>query len=208
MRQFDEIIQRLRQHFGTVAVHPSVAKTARRELCQRVPSVPDVLLSFWHYCDGIQVTRFEEGTIFGIQQSLSFYPLYCEPDLLGRFVPLRGDGCGNHDCLIVGQGSCEGAVVFWDHEVYDGAAYLLGGSLLGYLDMWADHMIHEFLPNGERDPRCKAPELDAWPWYGTPEYQHPWPFDESWMRERDPIACRILHDEKSRRWLLEQDDLT
>jgi hypothetical protein len=99
-------------------------------------------------------------------------------------------------------------VVFWDHEVYDGAAYLLGGCFLSYLDMWADHMVHEYLPTGERNPRCRPPEPDAGPWRGTPEYQHPWPFDESWMRERDPIADRLLGDASSRRWLSRQDDLT
>lgn len=192
MRQFDDIVQRLRQHFGAVTVNPPVSDAAFRELRQRVAGVPDVLLSFWRYCDGIRVTRFEEGELFGIERSLSYYPLCGDAQRLGRFVPLRGDGCGDHDCLIIGDGPCERAMVFWDHEVYDGAAYLLGGSLLNYLDMWADYMVHNFLPSGER----------------APEDQHPWPFDEAWMRERDPIADGLLGDESSRRWLLRQDDLT
>jgi hypothetical protein len=207
MRQFDQIVQKLRQHFDTVTLHPPAGEAALYELRERISAVPDVLLSFWRYCDGIRVTRYEEGDLFGIQRALSSYPLCGEDERLGRFVPFREDGCGDYDCVVVGDGPCEGAVVFWDHEIDDGAAYLLGGSLLGYLEMWADHMVHEYLPNGDRDPRCRAPKLDQWPWLGTPEYEHPWPFDEQWMRERDPVADRLLGDESSRRWLLRQDDL-
>ena len=49
MRQFDDIVQRLRQHFGAVTVNPPVSDAAFRELRQRVAGVPDVLLSFWRY---------------------------------------------------------------------------------------------------------------------------------------------------------------
>ena len=208
MREFDDIVQRLRQHFGTVTVQPPAGEAALHDLLQRVPAVPDVLLSFWRYCDGVRATRYEDGDLFGIQRALSSYPLGGDAQRLSRLVPLRGDGCGDYDCLVGGGGPCEGAMVFWDHEVSDGAAYLLGGSFLSYLDMWADHMVQEYLPSGERDPRCRPPKLDAWPWLGTPEYEHPWPFDESWMRGRDPVAARLLGDESSRRWLLKQDDLT
>jgi hypothetical protein len=78
--------------------------------------------------------------------------------------------------------------------------------LISYLEMWSDHMVHEYLPSGERNPRCKPPKLDTWPWLGKPEYEHPWPFDESWMRERDPVAVRLLDDASSRRWLLRQGE--
>lgn len=206
MREFDEIIRRLQQHFDTVTVHPPAGNDALQEVHARLPAVPDALLDFWHYCDGIKVTRYEEGDLFGIQRSLAVYPC-CDVGQVARFVPLRGDGCGDYDCLVVGEGRLEGVVVFWDHEVYDGPAYLLGGSLLSYLDMWADHMIHEYLPNGERDPRCQPPKLNVWPFLGKPEYRHPWPFDESWMRARDPIADQLLGDMSSRRALLRQDNL-
>ena len=98
-------------------------------------------------------------------------------------------------------------MVFWDHEVYDGPAYLLAGSLMSYLEMWADKLVHEYFPSGEIDPRCVPPELDGWPWLGRPEYRHPWPFDEAWLREHDPLAAELLGDESSRKWLLRQDDL-
>jgi hypothetical protein len=58
------------------------------------------------------------------------------------------------------------------------------------------------------DPRCQPPKLNEWPWLGTPKYRHPWPFDETWVRERDPLADKLLGDESSRQWLLRQDDST
>src|SRR5262245_10205856 len=142
MRHFDKIVQRLRRHFDRVTIHPPGDGAALHELRKRIPAVPDALLSFWRYCDGIRVTDFEEGDLFGLERSLSLHTLFDETHGLDRFVPMRGDGCGDYDCLVVGAGPCEGAMVFWDHEVYEGAAYLLGGSLFAYLDMWADHMVH------------------------------------------------------------------
>jgi len=204
MREIEDIIRKLRRHFGTVTVHPPAGEAVLRDLCERIPTVPDELLSFWRYCDGLCVIFDESGELFGVERSLLHYPVGEVTDLLGRLVPLRGDGCGDYDCLVVGAGPCEGAVVFWDHDIYDGAAYLLGGSLLGYLEMWTDRIVHENLPSGEKDPRCRPPKLDAFPWLGTPEYRHPWPFDEAWMRGHDPAAARLLADETSRRWLLRQ----
>jgi hypothetical protein len=207
MQKLNDIVLRLKQHFNSVTVHPPADHAAFCELRERIPAVPEALLSFWGYCDGIRVTDCE-GEIFGIRKVLDYYPLYDDTAGLGRFVPLRGDGCGDYDCLIVGVGQCEGSVVFWDHEIYDGAAYLLGGSFLNYLDMWAEHMVHEYLPDGEMDPRCQPTKLNKWPWLGSPKYQHPWPFDEAWVRERDPLADKLLSDESSRQWLLRQDDST
>lgn len=158
----------------------------------KVSNMSELRAAFVRQVVSLKIPVAQACATFGIERSLSYYPLCGEAQRLGRFVPLRGDGCGDYDCLIIGDGPCERAMVFWDHEVYDGAAYLLGGSLLNYLDMWADYMVHNFLPSGER----------------APEDQHPWPFDEAWMRERDPIADRLLGDESSRRWLLRQDDLT
>ena len=135
MKQFDDIIDRLRQHFENVTVHPPADAAALHEVRKRVPGVSDVLLSFWRYCNGICVTRFEEGDLFGIDRSLSLYPLGNDAQRLGRFVPLRGDGCGDYDSLVVGDGPYEGAVVFWDHEVFDGAAYLLGGSFYSHISI-------------------------------------------------------------------------
>ncbi|MHB0935652.1 MAG: SMI1/KNR4 family protein [Armatimonadota bacterium] len=197
MKEFQAIVQRLEQHFDTVVVHPPAGDAALRELQQRVPAVPEVLLAFWQYCDGIQVTDDEEGRLLGVQQALERYP--CSDSTgIERFIPIRGDGCGDYDCLVIGPGPFEGAVVFWDHEVDEGASYLLGGTFLSYLDMWSDYLMHTYLTNGERE--CDDPFSDD-----ALESEHPWPFDEQWMRKRDPVAKKLL-GKASRGWLLEQDD--
>jgi hypothetical protein len=74
--------------------------------------------------------------------------------------------------------------------------------------MWADHLVSCYLPDREKDARYIAPPLDLPPWIGTPELEHPWPFDESWIKARDPKAARILSDLTARAWLVGQDNLT
>jgi hypothetical protein len=121
-------------------------------------------------------------------------------------IPLRGDGCGNYDCLVSGLGIGTGSVVFWDHEVYECPSHLLGSSLITYLEMWFDYVVSTYLPTGSMDPRFDPPELDGPPWIGEAELHHPWPTDEAWMVEHDPALGVLLDDPAMRKWLADQGD--
>lgn len=203
MRELQPAIERLREHFETVSVHPPANSTNIQLLRSRVPNVPEALVSLFGYCDGISVKiqGVDEGQIFSIRELLRSLVAFHDASLF-RLLPLRGDGCGNYDCMVAGAGVCEEVVVFWDHEVYERPDHLLAGSLVSYLDMWSDYLVHGWLRDGQRNPR-----YFQWPEIGAPDIQHPWPYDEAWMRRRDPDAERLLSDLRVRAWLVHQDGL-
>ncbi len=211
---FEAVIARLRKHFRQVDVRPPASPEVISELQALVPGIPPELLAFYRVCNGIVVPTEDhvEGHIYSAERTAIEYPVVVAESLqeypeLSRLIPVRCDGCGDHDCVVAGPGIGEGAVVFWDHEVYEGPAYLLAGSFLSYLDMWSDNLIHEYHSTGKRDPRYEAPHLKEYPWVGEPELQHPWPFDERWVAARDSRARELLADPLVRTWLLEQDNL-
>jgi hypothetical protein len=204
LASLDEILARLQGHFDEVTVSPPASEAA---LARVRGLAPAPLLTFWRQCNGLQVgiDDIEDGEIFGIDAALDTMEA-CGEDLDG-LLPLRGDGCGDYDCLVLGPGPCQGAVVFWDHEISEQPAYLLAGTLDSYLAAWADYLLFTYASDGARDPRTIAPTLSAFPWVGTPERQHPWPFDEAWLRAHDPAADRLLSDPEARGWLSRQDAL-
>ncbi len=163
------------------------------------------MLQFYESCDGFDAGLADSvcGDVLALERALSRLPVGKQ----SRLFPLRSDGCGNFDCIVLGTGTCEGAVVFWDHEVYDRPAYLLGGCLTAYLEHLIDKLVHEFLPTGERDARYVPSRIAEWPFIGESELSHPWPFDERWLGSRDPDAARLLADPFTRRWLARQDEL-
>jgi len=161
---------------------------------------------YYSRCNGVTVSLWDSvvGNLFPANVSLRYMPLAFESEVERRFLRIRGDGCGDYDCVVLGNGIGEGSVVFWDHEVYEGPAYLLAGSFSSYFQMWGDNLVTRYLPNGEADKRYVAPSLDHWPWIGKAELEHPWPFNESWMKSRDLNAERLLNDSRFRKWLLRQ----
>jgi hypothetical protein len=66
-------------------------------------------------------------------------------------------------------------------------------------------LITRYFPDGREDPRYIAPRLEKWPWIGKPEREHPWPFDEKWLKARDRRAAELLGDTATRDWFLRQD---
>jgi hypothetical protein len=140
-----------------------------------------------------------------VTEMLECYPVAGDPFPISYLLPLRGDGCGDYDCLVMGPGLAENSVVFWDHEIPKAPAYFLGSSLLNYLDMWSDKLIHRYLPDGREDERFVPPRIDHWPWIGEAAKRHPWPFDEEWMARRDPAIRDLLASAEVRKWLLRQD---
>lgn len=209
MEWLERSLKHLTFHFRKVLVYPPEDERELGNLSARFGNVPDDLTCFYTHCGGIRVGLHDEvvGHIYSVKEALHIIPFAfdCEPER--RFFPVRGDGCGDYDCVVLGQGVCEGSVVFWDHEVYEGPAYLLGGTFSSYFQMWADHLITEYLAGGEKDQRFIAPHLDRFPWAGIAELTHPWPFDESWMKSKDSTAAEILNGPDTRRWLLRQDNL-
>lgn len=208
MSWLETTFQKLRNHFIEVTVRPPADRRDRVALGSRFDSIPEDVEYYYAQCNGITVGLQDDavGHLFPLDRSLARMPVAvdCEPER--RFVPIRGDGCGDYDCVVLGDGPAEGAVVFWDHEVCEGPAYLLGGCFSSYLQMWADHLVNRYLPNGEEDRRYRPLSLAEYPWVGEPKLRHPWPFNEEWMASRDARAARILNEPAARSWLLRQDE--
>lgn len=206
---FAAITSRLRAHFETVRFREPLGAGERASRFGGLPELPHDLRSFYALCDGIEVavegTNDVQGDVFDLRRIGLSYPL-CGTPSCARLIPIRADGCGDYDCVVAGSGPCEGAVVFWDHEVSDRPAYLLGGTLRSYLTMWADNLIHTYERDGKRRPETIAPRLTTWPWVGKPEVQHPWPFDEDWLRAVDPGVEAILRDPAQRWWLARREE--
>lgn len=203
----ETVVSRLRNHFDSVDVGAPIGDDYWVLLQVALPSVPGDLLRFYEHCNGIAVGLHDTvvGRIFSGSEMLAHYPIADDLFPITRLLPLRSDGCGDYDCLVTGAGPAENSVVFWDHEIGEAPAYLLGSSLLSYLDMWSDNLIHCYLPDGRYDERFNPPSIDHWPFVGEPEERHPWPFDEKWMIKRDPAIRDLLASAQVKAWLLQQD---
>lgn len=200
-------IERLTTHFHSVEVGPPSDADDLARLISRFGRIPDDVECYYRECGLIKVVLDfgRDGTLYPLTKSLDYMPIAIDCDGVERLLPIRDDGCGDYDCVVMGPGIGEGAVVFWDHEVYDWPAYLLAGSFAAYLDMWADFLVVTYLPDGTQHPDYA---LDWTNERGIPtsEKQHPWPFDEKWVTSRDPSAKLLLSDPLIREWLQEQDE--
>jgi hypothetical protein len=200
---FHNVSSNLREWFFDVEVRPPASSLAHLDALR----VPPDLTEFYSLCDGIRVAEDNDGELYSTTRMLERFPVWprefesYDEQLHGRLLPIRDDGCGDYDCVVIGDGPCSGAVIFWDHERIECPGYLLAGSLSAYLWMWSDKLLTEWDQTGELLPAATPPKLKAWPWLGKPALQHPWPFDTKWLRENDPDADRILRDRRQRRWL-------
>jgi hypothetical protein len=225
------VIERLENHFHKVTVNAAAPADSIARVNGTFSQAPDELLRFFEICDGISVSVEDDvrAILFSISDSLDRLaePFDLDPELLGiseeeaeqlkakmasdievskRLYPIRGDGCGNFDCVLMGPDTGAGSVVFWDTTSSFRPAYLLAGDFCAYLEHWSDSLVSKFYPDGSEDQRYVGPELDHEPWIGEPEKSHPWPFDLSWLRKADSEAARLLDDLSFRRNVLAQDD--
>jgi hypothetical protein len=208
MKWFDDTVAALRNHFQKVRLRAPAEKSDLDAFAAIYSSVSEELLGFFREANGMYVGihDYEDGTLFTLQKCLETVGFLSEIDAENQYLPIRADGCGCYDCVVVGNGIKNGAVIFRDHATIGGPSYLLAGSFSSYFQMWADNLITKYHPNGDVDPKFVAPKLDKWPWLGKPERRHPWPFDESWIKSRDTKAAAILDDPQTRAWLIEQDN--
>ena len=202
-----ETIARLAGTFPRAAMRPHASEESIQVFVDTFGSLPAEWVSFLRITDGLDLHLDDRvvGQILGlkdIEEVLGFAEIL----RVSHLVPVRRDGCGSYDCLDIGSGPTRGAVLFWDHEVYDRPAYLLGGDFAAYLDMWSDHVMSTFLEDGRRNESYRPKRTEEWPWIAPGDHEHPWPFDEKWMRARDPQADALLGNRFLRSRLLPTDD--
>ncbi len=94
------------------------------------------------------------------------------PDYRSRkWIPVAGDGCGNH--YVIPYGADVAPILFVaTTSCHDAAAYVVASDLEHFLELVFEHEIRI----------CKG-DLGAF----TPD----WPFDEQFVRERDPQIARF-----------------
>ena len=189
-------LDRLAKHFKRVLVHAPARASALDEIVTEFPALPPQLRAFYEIADGLQVGLDDEvvGVIFSVDEMIETHEsIFEDHPSRSMLLPLRGDGCGDFDCVVASDDLANGSLVFWDHEKLDDRpVQLLAGSVASYLDMWSEHLVHQYLPRGELHPDARAPRLDRWPWVGTPKRCHPWPHDTEWLVKRDPRAGELL----------------
>jgi len=202
---FQSCIDRLRGHFRSVEIARPATEEELTWLRQTFRSVPEQVERFYSLCSGIKVTLEDEaaGELMTLAKSLCGLPMWDGYDDPEQYLPITWDGCGNEGCLVLRPGFGEGAVVFLDHEAGGGPAYLLAGSIQGFLTMWTDSLIYSYDAEGNLDPKCKPIELDRWPWLERSERDHPWPFDLEWMQAHDPSAALLIQDARFAEWIPE-----
>lgn len=197
-------IRRLEGHFHRVEAGAPASASALAALRKHTPGLPSQLRAFYALANGVRVGMRDSvvGQLYSAEEMLEHHGVgFSHHPSLGRLLPLRGDGCGDFDCIVAAGDLALGSVVFWDHDVYDQPTCLLGSTLVSYLDMWSDSLVHDHFADGELRPSARAPELDRWPWLGTPERKHPWPFDTEWIARRDPGVSKLLASPEVQRWL-------
>jgi hypothetical protein len=220
------VLRRLRRRFEGLTIAPPADAAAVERLRAALPACPPELPAFLAVCGGLDAHCDCYGEIYGAERMLEVRGWIVEP-WGTRYVPLRGDGCGGEDCLVVGPGVAEGAVVFCDREAM-GPTYVCASGLWTYLDLWSDWLVHSFEPDGESIDRAAEfstalmdairrdhPDVDRVSVLGalldmggdaesgaSSRLEHPWPFDERWMRRRDPGLAALFDSPEVARWLV------
>ena len=195
MKCIEETIATVTRYFERAVVSEPIEVEILESLSDMSGPIPAEFTEFLLTANGLNLHLHDSvvGHVYGfpdLQRVLEYAAKLKELKL----IPVRGDGCGNYDCLDIGTGPTRGAVLFWDHEVYERPSYLLGGTFTTYLDMWADNVMSCFFRNGDRNTDYVPRRLEVWPWLGPAPQAHPWPFDEKWMRRRDSRADSLLAD--------------
>jgi hypothetical protein len=121
-------IRRLEAHFERVVVCPPAPASALAELRKRTPGLPSQLRAFYALANGIRVGLRDAvvGHLYSAEEVLEHHGVgFAHHASLARLLPLRGDGCGNFDCIVAAGEVAPGSVVFWDREIYDRPSHLL-----------------------------------------------------------------------------------
>jgi len=116
-----ELIEKLKLA-GWVLKQPAT-EAALGELISVTGALPDGVLQYLHTSDGLEHASLE--LVFNAHTMRI-------PSPSNSLLPLRDDGCGNYDAVILDDGPGHGAVVFWNHESCR-AEYLIASSVPAYL---------------------------------------------------------------------------
>lgn len=138
------------------------------ELVAAAGSLPEGVTRYLATSDGLDHSHSELDSICGSKEMLKPYPS-------NSLLPLKGDGCGNYEAVIIEPGPCFGAVVFWDHETAK-AEYLVASSVPLYLELLVTF-----------------PTSDRWSSDGQSQ--------DDFLRAHDHEAARLLDDPGFRTWV-------
>jgi len=89
--------------------------------------LPEGVSRYLATSDGLENSKLD--AIYGSKEMLKPHPS-------NSLLPLKGDGCGNYDAVLIEPGPGFGAVVFWDDETTK-AEYLIASSVRCTLSSWS-----------------------------------------------------------------------
>jgi len=158
------LVQEL-EGIGYVLREP-IGKSRLSKLVAAAGSLPEGVTRYLATSDGLKHSKLFD--ICGSNEMLKPYPS-------SSLLPLKGDGCGNYDAVIIEPGLCFGAVVFWDHETTK-AEHLIASSVPVYLKLLVT------FPPSER-------------WSSDGQSQ------DDFLRAHDAHAARLLDDPAFRAWV-------
>jgi len=110
-----------------------ISTTRLSELANAAGSLPEGVSRYLATSDGLDHPLLD--SIWGSKEMLKPYPS-------NSLLPLKGDGCGNFDAVLIEPGPGFGAVVFWDHETTK-AEYLIASSVPVYLELLVSTPLSE-----------------------------------------------------------------
>ncbi len=140
-------------------LRPPITAAQLKKLVAASGSLPEGVTRYLATSDGLKHPELEP--ICGSAQMLKPYPS-------SSLLPLKGDGCGDYDAVMIEPGFGFGAVVFWDHEPRK-AAYLIASSVPKYLELLVS-----------------VPDSDRWSPDGLNQNE--------FLRAHDAEAARLLDD--------------
>lgn len=199
------VCMRLQRHFETFEPRRPAPDVEIGELTAKFSDAPEELVLFLRLTNGLRAGTEDpvDGTVFSCRNMIRSMSVDEPEHVTRRLLPVRDDGCGDFDCLVIGSGPARHAVVFWDHEVYDRPSHLLAGSFLTYLEFLTDSLVFKFDRRGLMREPCKPSTLTTWPFVSDPKESYPWPHDREWLALQDRRASEILNDPEQRNWFQE-----
>lgn len=173
-------LDRLRAYFVSIEIAPPASQVDLKRAAEQLGRIPSGMTALFLECSGlkIRIQDLVEGSVYSLTEALEVHGrvFMHRPEEVRRLLPIRGDGCGNFDCVIT-SGPGAGAVVFWEHERGERAACLVASSVPKFLDIVAQYLMESRSPDGQR-----SGSTSVWLW--QPER----------LLERDPGAARLLRD--------------
>ena len=149
----------------------------------------EAVIDFYTYCNGFDAHLEDsyDGNLFSLDDHLYYLREMNSEEfpLFNTLFPIREDGAGNFDCVVLMEGLGNNSVVF-NEAALGQAAYLKASSLTTFISFLTEDLILRFQPNGEIKPEFHIDNPDP--------IDTDWPFNAKQMILKDPDLIPLYKD--------------